>query len=88
MSARTFRILIHRYQAYLGDLNGAEWTLLDKKSPRAGVALTYQHGQDGRSTRIEIRCDPNAEQYSNPAFVGSRNNVFLFSWNSTVACPI
>ena len=73
--------------AYLGTLDGAKWSLLKASTPTAGVALEYPGGEAGTHTRIEFACDPRADQYSNPAFVGQRAGTYMFRWNATQACP-
>lgn len=49
-------------QAYLGTLDDAVWSLLDSSNPKAGVALTYTHGQGNKSTRIAFVCDPQVRR--------------------------
>jgi hypothetical protein len=48
-------------QAYLGELDTAKWSLLDEKNPKAGLVLTYTNGLQGRSTQVNMLCDPKVE---------------------------
>lgn len=66
-------------QAYLGTLDGASWALLDPRSPRAGVSLTYLHGKGAKTSRIEFACDPQVGMHT-----GGKLHVLVYRLTTPV----